>query len=53
LLVNLSRRMPAGFERFSRVIEVVSAEENDAAAGRQRYKSYKQQDVQPTHIVAK
>ncbi len=53
LLVNLSRRMPGGFARFARVIEVVSADEADAAAGRQRYKSYKQQDIQPTHIVAK
>lgn len=52
LLVNLSRRMPAGFERFQRVIEVVSAQEQDAAAGRQRYKAYKQQDYQPTHFVA-
>lgn len=52
LLVNLSRRMPAGFERFTRVIEVVSAEEHDAAAGRQRYKAYKQQQYQPTHFVA-
>jgi DNA polymerase III subunit chi len=52
LLVNLSRRMPAAFARFDRVIEVVSAEETDAAAGRQRYKAYKQQDYQPTHFVA-
>lgn len=52
LLVNLSRRMPSGFERFNRVIEVVSSEETDAAAGRQRYKAYKQQNFQPTHFVA-
>lgn len=53
LLVNLSRRMPAGVERFQRVIEVVSSEESDAAAGRKRYMAYKQQAYQPTHIVAK
>lgn len=52
LLVNLSRRTPAHFTRFQRVIEVVSSEEQDAAAGRRRYVSYKQQDYQPTHFVA-
>jgi DNA polymerase-3 subunit chi len=52
LLVNLSRRTPACFTRFQRVIEVVSSEENDATAGRKRYVSYKQQDYQPTHFVA-
>ncbi|SFU35621.1 DNA polymerase III subunit chi [Pseudoduganella namucuonensis] len=52
LLVNLSRRTPAHFARFQRVIEVVSSEEQDAAAGRRRYVSYKQQDYQPTHFVA-
>jgi len=52
LLVNLSRRTPAIFPRFQRVIEVVSSEETDAAAGRKRYVSYKQQEHQPTHFVA-
>lgn len=52
LLVNLSRRIPAIFTRFQRVIEVVSSEEDDAAAGRRRYTGYKQQDYQPTHFVA-
>jgi len=52
LLVNVSRRAPAHFARFQRVIEVVSSEEADAAAGRRRYVGYKQQDYQPTHFVA-
>ena len=52
LLVNLSRRTPAVFTRFQRVIEVVSSEDTDAAAGRRRYAGYKQQDYQPTHFVA-
>ncbi|MES2261917.1 MAG: DNA polymerase III subunit chi [Pseudomonadota bacterium] len=52
LLINLSRRAPAQFTRFQRVIEVVSSEESDAAAGRKRYIAYKQQDYQPTHFVA-
>ncbi|MBA5608215.1 DNA polymerase III subunit chi [Duganella sp. FT3S] len=52
LLVNLSRRMPAGVDSFQRVIEVVSADEADAAAGRQRYVAYKQQNHPLTHFVA-
>jgi DNA polymerase-3 subunit chi len=52
LLVNLSRRTPAIFTRFQRVIEVVSSEETDAMAGRQRYVAYKHHDYQPTHFVA-
>jgi DNA polymerase-3 subunit chi len=53
ILVNLSRRMPANFARFERVFEIISKDEDDAAAGRQRFVLYKKQDFQPTHIVAK
>ena len=53
LLVNLSRRIPAGVDGFQRVIEVVSADEADAAAGRQRYVAYKQRNHPLTHFVAK
>lgn len=52
LLVNLSRRIPAGVDSFQRVIEVISADEADAAAGRQRYVAYKQQNYPLTHFVA-
>ena len=52
LLVNLSRRTPACVDQFERMIEVVSAEEDDAAAGRQRYVAYKQQSYPLTHFVA-
>lgn len=52
LLVNLSRRAPACVDQFERMIEVVSADEDDAAAGRQRYVAYKQQSYPLTHFVA-
>ncbi|NRR34271.1 DNA polymerase III subunit chi [Oxalobacteraceae bacterium] len=52
LLVNLSRRMPARLGQFARMIEVISSDEEDAAAGRQRYVAYKQQDYPLTHFVA-
>lgn len=52
ILVNLSRRTPAHFASFQRLFEIVSQDEDDAAAGRRRYVQYKQQAYQPTHFVA-
>ena len=52
LLVNLSRRVPSNLGRFKRMIEVISSDEDDAAAGRTRYVAYKQQDFPLTHFVA-
>ena len=51
LLVNLSRRAPQQVARFERLIEVISSDEEDAAAGRKRYVAYKQQDYPLTHFV--
>lgn len=51
LLVNLSRRAPSHVARFERMIEVISSDEDDAAAGRKRYVAYKQQDYPLTHFV--
>jgi len=52
MLVNLTRTRPEGFDRFQRVFEIVSIDEEDAAAGRKRYSAYKQQSVPLTHFVA-
>jgi DNA polymerase-3 subunit chi len=52
LLVNLSRRAPNNVAQFERMIEVISSNEEDAAAGRKRYVAYKQQDYPLTHFVA-
>lgn len=40
VLVNLAPQVPRGFERFARVVEVVSTDEADRAAARQRWKHY-------------
>jgi len=40
VLVNLGREVPAGFESFERVIEIVSGEEGDRQAARLRWKHY-------------
>lgn len=47
VLVNLRVDLPAGYERFARVIEVVTGEENDRAHARERWKSYKAQGIEP------
>jgi DNA polymerase-3 subunit chi len=52
MLINLTRRTPAGFARFQRVFEIISTDEDDAAAGRKRYVAYKQQSYPLTHFVA-
>jgi DNA polymerase-3 subunit chi len=52
MLVNLTRRTPAHFAQFARVFEIISTDEQDAAAGRQRYVAYKQQQYPLTHFVA-
>jgi DNA polymerase-3 subunit chi len=40
VLVNLGAALPAGFESFARLIEIVSADADDRAAARQRWKHY-------------
>lgn len=52
MLVNLTQRTPANVERFARVFEIISTDEQDAAAGRQRYAAYKKQQYPVTHFVA-
>lgn len=52
MLVNLTRATPQGVERFHRVFEIISTDEDDAAAGRKRYIAYKQQSYPLTHFVA-
>lgn len=52
MLINLTRRTPQGFERFARMFEIISTDDEDAAAGRTRYVAYKRQDYPLTHFVA-
>ena len=52
MLINLTRRAPAGFEQFARMFEIISADEEDAAEGRKRYVAYKRAQHPLTHFVA-
>lgn len=52
MLINLTRRTPVGIERYARVFEIISVDEEDAAAGRKRYAAYKREQHQLTHFVA-
>ncbi|WP_279211539.1 DNA polymerase III subunit chi [Delftia acidovorans] len=46
MLVNLGGEVPEGFERFARVVEVVSAtDEEDRHLARQRWKHYAAQGI--------
>jgi DNA polymerase III subunit chi len=42
LLLNLSSECPPHFERFERLLEVVSADEEERKAGRGRYRYYRE-----------
>lgn len=52
MLVNLSDREPLALDRFERVFEIISTDEQDAAAGRRRYAAYKQKSYPLDHFVA-
>jgi DNA polymerase-3 subunit chi len=40
VLLNLGARVPEGFEQFERLIELVTADDQDRANARQRWKHY-------------
>lgn len=40
VLLNLGNEVPAGFERFDRVIEVVTLQDDDRAGARSRWRHY-------------
>ncbi len=52
VLVNLSRRTPEHFASFERMFEIVSTDEDDLHAGRERYRAYQQRGYPLTHFVA-
>ncbi len=52
VLINLSRETPAHFARFERMFEIVSGDEDDLLAGRERYRQYQQRGYPLTHFVA-
>jgi len=52
VLINLSQRTPEHFARFERLFEILSTDEQDLAAGRERYKQYQQRGYPLTHFVA-
>ena len=50
VLVNLDPAVPAGFERFARVLEVVGGGDPARAAGRERFRHYRGHGCEPlTH----
>lgn len=52
ILVNLSSSTPAYFARFERMFEIISPDDADKAAGRDRFRLYKQRGYPLTHFVA-
>jgi DNA polymerase III subunit chi len=52
ILINLTTSTPAHFARFERLFEVISSEDDDKLAGRERYRFYQQRGYPLTHFVA-
>lgn len=52
ILINLSGVTPAHFARFERMFEIISADDADKTAGRERYRFYQQRGYPLTHFVA-
>ncbi len=52
VLINLSGDTPAHFARFERMLEIVSNDDADKAAGRDRYRFYKERGYPLNHFVA-
>jgi DNA polymerase-3 subunit chi len=52
LLINLAAEVPEFFGRFNRVAELVGGEESDKAAGRERFRYYRDRgyELQTHHI---
>jgi DNA polymerase III subunit chi len=49
VLLNLGSAVPEGFERFDRLIEVVTVQEEDRQLGRRRWKLYAEQGYAIKH----
>ena len=52
ILINLSGTVPAHFARFERLFEIVSEDEAERLAARERYTYYKQRGYALTHFDA-
>lgn len=49
VLINLTNEVPAGFDRFERLCEVVDHEPEVRTAARERYRRYRQLGLSPEH----
>jgi DNA polymerase III subunit chi len=52
ILINLAPVTPTHFARFERMFEIISSDDADKAAGRERYRFYQQRGYPLTHYVA-
>lgn len=52
ILINLSGATPSHFAQFERMFEIISSNDADKTAGRDRYRLYQQRGYPLTHFVA-
>lgn len=51
VLVNLSESMPDHFDRYTRIVEIVSSEPHVLESARKRYRLYQQQGCTLSHVT--
>lgn len=51
VLINLSSKVPEGFERFQRVVELVDVEASARELSRERFRCYRQRGFDPRKVV--
>ncbi len=52
VLINLAREVPACFDRFTRIAEIIDGDPACRSAGRERHRHYRRLGIQPeTHEV--
>jgi DNA polymerase-3 subunit chi len=51
VLINLSGQTPPSFARFGRMLEIISNDDADKLAGRERYRFYKQRGYPLSHFI--
>ena len=53
VLINLVTGVPDRYQRFRRIVELVGADADEKSAGRQRFRYYRDQGLEPnTHLLA-
>ncbi len=49
MLLNIAHKVPENFMRFQRIAEVINNQPESVVAGRERYRFYRENGLEPQH----